>query len=403
MSQDDRSFWALRALARGIEAAGQVRSGINGLRERLDRARVQVLDDVVGLLARHPVRTQATELFRKKPQIGAPDQAEAQAGEAPIVEAPIVAVQTVEAPIVVAQTVEAPIVEAPIVEESIAVAQTVEAPIVEESIAIAQTVEAPIVEESIAIAQTVEAPIVEESIAVAQTVEAPIVGAQTAEPPVVVVEPIEPGGMAEPAAEPGPQVPEARALSDESTEIESSAQAPIRGEGRLVLLPKDPQWSFAYWDLDSVQQAMTRGGARLKVYSEDTLVLDDPVAAEAGCYYFRTPADRLYRAELWADGEALLFSAPVSTPPCEPRGPGHPVFVEVTAQARSVEAAQSGGDPSVWVSGWPSATENEVPKREAPASASFLGSSPGRPFGGQTPAWGGASWGAKTPSSSKIE
>lgn len=109
------------------------------------------------------------------------------------------------------------------------------------------------------------------------------------------------------------------------------------GESRIVLLPRDPQWTYVYWDVPNAHKEELRrqGGSRLalRFYDVTDISLDyqrphsvqqyecDELARE---WYLPVPvSDRDYSVEigyLTADGRWLVLarSAPVRVPPVYP-------------------------------------------------------------------------------------
>ncbi|RZM74713.1 DUF4912 domain-containing protein [Leptolyngbya iicbica] len=109
------------------------------------------------------------------------------------------------------------------------------------------------------------------------------------------------------------------------------------GESRIVLMPRDPQWAYAYWDIpnDHKEELRRQGGARLALRFYDVTDIDmgyqaphslqqyecDEMARE---WYLPIPvSDRDYAIEigyLCNDGRWLLLarSAPVHIPPVYP-------------------------------------------------------------------------------------
>ncbi|MEM9979953.1 MAG: DUF4912 domain-containing protein [Cyanobacteria bacterium P01_D01_bin.2] len=171
------------------------------------------------------------------------------------------------------------------------------------------------------------------------------------------------------------------------------------GESRIVLMPRDPQWAYAYWDIPgSHKEEMRRqGGVRLAIRFYDVTDVDinavsphslqqyecDEMARE---WILPIPvSDRDYIAEIGyvsADGRWLLMarSAPIHVPPVYPsdwledhfvtvswddnlRGQsvmtlvppekkaaaaatdadGNPIYDQVFAQAQSLEAQRVAG------------------------------------------------------------
>lgn len=109
------------------------------------------------------------------------------------------------------------------------------------------------------------------------------------------------------------------------------------GESRIVLMPRDPQWAYAYWDIpnDHKEELRRQGGARLALRFYDVTDIDisyqaphslqqyecDEMARE---WYLPIPvSDRDYAIEigyLCNDGRWLLLarSTPVHIPPVYP-------------------------------------------------------------------------------------
>ena len=109
------------------------------------------------------------------------------------------------------------------------------------------------------------------------------------------------------------------------------------GESRIVLMPRDPQWAYAYWDIpnDHKEELRRQGGARLALRFYDVTDIEmgsqaphslqqyecDEMARE---WYLPIPvSDRDYAIEigyLCNDGRWLLLarSAPVRIPPVYP-------------------------------------------------------------------------------------
>ncbi len=109
------------------------------------------------------------------------------------------------------------------------------------------------------------------------------------------------------------------------------------GESRIVLLPRDPQWAYVYWDIPNLEKELKRqqGGQQLalRLYDSTNLNLDyqyphsiqeypcDELARE---WYLPVPvSDRDYVVEIGyrcADGRWLVLSrsVPVNIPPAYP-------------------------------------------------------------------------------------
>jgi len=134
-----------------------------------------------------------------------------------------------------------------------------------------------------------------------------------------------------PSTEPIP--PEALASVDEGLPDLPSGY----GESRIVLMPRDPQWAYAYWDIpnEHKEELRRQGGARLALRFYDVTDIDmnyqaphslqqyecDEMARE---WYLPIPvSDRDYAIEigyLCNDGRWLLLarSTPVHIPPVYP-------------------------------------------------------------------------------------
>ncbi|MBD2257371.1 DUF4912 domain-containing protein [Pseudanabaena sp. FACHB-2040] len=109
------------------------------------------------------------------------------------------------------------------------------------------------------------------------------------------------------------------------------------GESRIVLMPRDPQWAYAYWDIpnDHKEELRRQGGVRLSLRFYDVTEIDlgyqsphslqqyecDELARE---WYMPVPvSDRDYVVEIGYvcnDGRWLVLarSAPVHVPPVYP-------------------------------------------------------------------------------------
>ena len=169
------------------------------------------------------------------------------------------------------------------------------------------------------------------------------------------------------------------------------------GESRIVLMPRDPQWAYAYWDIPGPHKEEMRrqGGVRLAIRFYDVTDVDinsvaphslqqyecDEMARE---WFLPIPvSDRDYIAEIGyvaADGRWLMMarSAPIHVPPVYPsdwvedhfvtvnfdddlRGKtvmtlvppskkavtvdaeGNPIYDEIFAKAQSMEAQRIAG------------------------------------------------------------
>ena len=109
------------------------------------------------------------------------------------------------------------------------------------------------------------------------------------------------------------------------------------GESRIVLLPRDPQWAYAYWDIpnEHKQELRNQGGRRLALRFYDVTDIDihsqSPHSLQQyDCgemtreWYLPIPvSDRDYTVEvgyICDDGRWLMLSrsAPVRIPPAYP-------------------------------------------------------------------------------------
>ncbi|MBE9062529.1 DUF4912 domain-containing protein [cf. Phormidesmis sp. LEGE 11477] len=133
------------------------------------------------------------------------------------------------------------------------------------------------------------------------------------------------------------------------------------GESRIVLLPRDPEWAYAYWDVSNEhkEQLRQQGGQRLMLRLYDVTDLDMTTQAPhsmqqvdchemARSWYLEMPAsDRDYRVEigyLTADDRWLVLakSAPIRVPPIYPSGWVKDQFVAIDWQEQL--AGRSFGD-----------------------------------------------------------
>jgi uncharacterized protein len=165
------------------------------------------------------------------------------------------------------------------------------------------------------------------------------------------------------------------------------------GESRIVLMPRDPQWAYAYWDIPNSQKEELRrqGGSRLALRFFDVTDIDvntqrphslqqyecDEMARE---WYLPVPvSDRDYLIEIGyvtIDGRWLTLarSAPVRIPPVYPSdwiedqfitvgwddelrgktlfnlvaptkrmGTGNPIYDQIFGMAQSTEAQRVAG------------------------------------------------------------
>lgn len=130
------------------------------------------------------------------------------------------------------------------------------------------------------------------------------------------------------------------------------------GESRIVLMPRDPQWAYAYWDVtnEHKEELRRQGGSRLALRFYDVTDINfgqqtphsvqqyecDEVARE---WYLPIPvSDRDYAAEIGyicGDGRWLILarSAPVRIPPVYPSDWIEDTFITV-AWEESLESKQ---------------------------------------------------------------
>lgn len=120
------------------------------------------------------------------------------------------------------------------------------------------------------------------------------------------------------------------------------------GDSRIVLMPRDPQWAYAYWDIPNEhrQALRSQGGQQLalRIYDSTNINLDHQVphsVQEYPCdelareWYLPIPvSDRDYVVEIGyrcADGRwlGLARSAPVRIPPVYPSDWIEDVFITV--------------------------------------------------------------------------
>lgn len=63
------------------------------------------------------------------------------------------------------------------------------------------------------------------------------------------------------------------------------------GTTKLVLLPKNSQWTFVYWDVDSfARMRLLQGTPKLGIYRGDQLVAKQDLDLDSGRYYLEIPA-----------------------------------------------------------------------------------------------------------------
>lgn len=113
------------------------------------------------------------------------------------------------------------------------------------------------------------------------------------------------------------------------------------GEGRMVLLPRDPEWLYVYWDLTGQQEKLLKTSGvptlRLLGHPDRRELKRIPLSPGAKSWHIQAgTADRDYVAELgvldWRGVfRPLLVSNPASTPPAEVSGNFQAVFGEFKA------------------------------------------------------------------------
>jgi hypothetical protein len=125
-----------------------------------------------------------------------------------------------------------------------------------------------------------------------------------------------------------------------------SLQPEIRPEEeQLVLLARDPGWSFAHWRLDRARvdtarrrRPTARAVLRVLDPATEAVLLEDAVDPVEGHYYIRNPApDAALLVTLAlvspAGVKELARSLPVHAPPATPRPVEPPTFVDLAPQA----------------------------------------------------------------------
>lgn len=125
------------------------------------------------------------------------------------------------------------------------------------------------------------------------------------------------------------------------------------GDSRIVLLPRDPKWAYAYWDIsnDHKEELRSQGGQQLMLRLYDVTDIDQNVQSAhsmqqqdchemARSWYIEIPvSDRDYTAELGyltADDRWLMLarSAPVRVPPTYPSSWAKDQFVTISWDER---------------------------------------------------------------------
>ena len=147
----------------------------------------------------------------------------------------------------------------------------------------------------------------------------------------IEMEEVNPASVEPPSIEP-------LSIEELATVDEGLAELPEGyGESRIVLLPRDPKWAYAYWDVSNEhkEELRSQGGARLMLRLYDVTDIDQSMQTPHGMqqqechemarsWYLEMPvSDRDYIAEigyLTADDRWLLLarSASIRVPPIYP-------------------------------------------------------------------------------------
>lgn len=319
MSADDRAKRALELLQRALASEGTLRSGVRELRSRLGEARVKLMDEVVSTLARREVNTQTRSLFKKAAEIAAEALREASTP-------PPASPRPAPTP--------APATPRP-------------AP---------ASRPAPAAAPSGSNAPGPDRP----APSPARTAAPP--------PPPPAAAPSSPRGAAPtPAAGPPFRPPPA------------PARAPIApGVARLQLVARDPEWVYAYWELDPTAVELS-DPLHLALFDADTgdrVMVVEAGAAERHVAFRRPGAGRRYVAILDRGGGLHLRSSVVEVPSVEP-SPLQPVrFVAPRGRGPEAIAAEITAAPFVSpprVLGWSQAVWQAYAARRSPSPQ---GSSP---------------------------
>ena len=331
MSNDDRSRRVWRLLERGWTSARALRDTIEQVRERVDEARVRLSDEVVSRIAGQPVRTQP-DPNRSDRFVG--DDGPATEPVPPAYTRPSAAVQEEVSAAASNVSDEAVAKEA----EKVVSAPAAPPPApIPEPVTDSRPPAPSLFDTPGATASHPEDPRAAAESPAAMSSWADMVDGDPGQPgetsPTMPGVPDLPQSRIGRAASPAPF-----AAPDEATE------ALLGGAGEIVVLARDAEWLFVYWDLDGdrLDQAVSVRGdlqflLRIVQPSGTGLVHQSSAAVPSGRRYVRVPfADASYLAELWARGsqdEVLIVrSSPAATPPSTPRPAG---FAMVSSRPHS--------------------------------------------------------------------
>ncbi len=307
MSNDDRSRRVWRLLERGWTSARALKDAIEQVRERVDEARVRLSDEVVSRIAGQPIRTQPGDPLPSDPVRNGTHSPQRASPEAQ--DELTRAADAVEDDKVVAEAMNAapPVPTDPIV---LAAGPDGRSPMAG------------------ALPPVPDLP-------VAFTTPPAKPGSSTGEPPSGRTPWAD---LVEPDAQDGDAPSSGGAGGPGSGQGSQSDGLPVE-DGEIVVLARDAEWLFVYWDLDAaglVRGAGVEGDLQflLKIVqpSGSGLVHKSTAAVPSGRRYVRVPfADASYRAELWArnsDRELIVArSAPAATPPSLPKPAGMAAMV----------------------------------------------------------------------------
>ncbi|TMB05315.1 MAG: DUF4912 domain-containing protein [Deltaproteobacteria bacterium] len=135
------------------------------------------------------------------------------------------------------------------------------------------------------------------------------------------------------------------------------------GDGRLVVLIRDPQTIYVYWDLSQQQIEQAFGGlgsarASLKLWNVrgNDLIREAEVHLDARGWYVRElPSALELRVELWALGERgarmLRAARPIKLPPAQPSDVLDEVYATLPLGSALRGDPVAGGRPLAWKSG----------------------------------------------------